>query len=156
MEMVQSPSILKASAPRRPIITPNEQTDPVILPPPIQFRDNTLPLPKKKFDKSRKPPPITKTTLQEISKEYTGFYLKDYIKDTMGNKHNDEYDTIEEVLQKINEFHSDGIFPGGIVYQKKYSQNRDPKYTIRIGTKLQIPPDSDKWKKCSCYLILSK
>ena len=153
MEMVQSPSILKASAPRRPIITPNEQTEPVIIPPPIQFRDKSFPLPKNTFDKSRKPPP---PPIKKISNEHKGYYLSDYIKDQLGNKHNDEYDTIEEVLQKINEFHSDGIFPGGIVYQKKYSQNRDPKYTIRIGTKLQIPPDSDKWKKCSCYLILSK
>jgi hypothetical protein len=142
MEMVQSPSILKASAPRRPKITLTKQADPIIIPPPIQFRDESFTLPKKTFDKSRKPPqPITK-----ISKEHKGYYLREYIKDQLGNSHIDEYDTIEEVLQKINEFHSDGIFPGGIVYEKKLSKNRNEKFTIRKGTKLLIPGDSEKWK----------
>lgn len=112
----------------------------------------------KSFDNEKQttaPVPIT-ILEQKLSKEYKGYYLKEYIKDSLGNKHNDEYDTIEEVLQKIKEFHSDGIYPGGIVYEKKFTKNRDPKYSIRIGNLLTKIPNTHLWKESSSYLILSK
>jgi len=92
---------------------------------------------------------VNKTSIK-YSNEHKGSYLSNYVKDTTGKTHNNEYNTIEKAKEKIEDFYNSGIKCGGIVLQKNFSKKNDPVYTIRKGCNLKI---ATGWREPICWVV---